>query len=70
MPDKFAFTAIGSGSGTGSFIFGSRSLAGIGTTTELGYVNSIDKSLMADGRFNIGEDLRWNSFAKTFDVVG
>ena len=70
MPDAFGFTAIGSGSGTGSFSFGSRSLAGIGTTSDLGYVNSIGKDLMANGRFNIGEDVRWTSFAKTFDVVG
>ena len=69
MPDAFDFTAIGSGSGFGSLSFGSRSLAGIGTTTELGYVNSIGKDLMASGRFNIGEDVRWTSFAKTFDVV-
>ena len=53
----------------GSIIFGSSSFAGIGTTTELGYVNSIGKDLMASGRFNIGEDVRWTSFAKTFDVV-
>ncbi|MCX6699300.1 MAG: hypothetical protein NTV68_05140 [Methanomicrobiales archaeon] len=26
--------------------------------------------LMANGRFNIGEDVRWSSFAKTFDVAG
>ena len=70
MPDTFAFTAIGSGSGFGSLSFGSRSLAGIGTTTELGYVNSMGKDLMANGRFNIGEDVRWTSFAKTFDLVG
>ena len=70
MPDTFSFTAIGSGTGYGTFSFGSRSLAGIGTTTELGYVNSIGKDLMANGRFNIGEDVRWTSFAKTFDVVG
>ena len=70
MPDSFAFIPIGSGSGTGSFRFGSRSLAGIGNTTELGYVNSIGKDIMANGRFNIGEDVRWTSFGKTFDVVG
>ena len=70
MPDAFAFTAIGSGSGFGSLSFGSSSLAGIGTTTELGYVNSIGKDLMASGRFNIGEEVRWSSFSKTFDVVG
>ena len=70
IPDSFAFTAIGSGSGFGSMSFGSRSLAGIGTTTELGYVNSIGKDLMANGRFNLGDDVRWTSFAKTFDVVG
>ena len=56
--------------GTGSFSFGSSSLAEIGTTAELGYVNSIGKDLMANGRFNIGVDIRWTSFAKTFDVVG
>ncbi|MEI6841488.1 MAG: hypothetical protein WCK53_09490 [Methanomicrobiales archaeon] len=70
MPDAFSFTAIGSGSGFGSISFGSRSLAGIGSTSELGYANSIGKDLMANGRFNIGEDVRWTSFAKTFDVVG
>ena len=70
MPDSFAFTEIGSGSGTGSFSFGSRSLAGIGNNSELGYVNSMGKDLMASGRFNIGEDVRWTSFAKTFDVRG
>ncbi|MEI6842353.1 MAG: hypothetical protein WCK53_13885 [Methanomicrobiales archaeon] len=70
MPDAFAFTAIGSGSGFGSLSFGSSSLAGIGTTTELGYVNSIGKDLMASSRFNIGEEVRWSSFSKTFDVVG
>ena len=70
MPDSFVFTAIGSGSGTGSFSFGARSLAGIGNTTELGYMNSIGKDLMANGRFNIGEDVRWTSFLGTFDVVG
>ena len=70
IPDTFAFTAIGSGYGAGSMSFGSRSLAGIGTTTEIGYVNSIEKSLIAGGGFNIGEDVRWSSFAKTFDEVG
>jgi len=24
---------------------------------------------MANGRFNIGEDVRWTSFAKTFDAL-
>ena len=70
MPDAFGFTAIGSGSGTGSLSFGSRSLAGIGTTTDLGYTNYVGKNLMANGRFNIGEDVRWTSFSKTFDIVG
>jgi len=70
LPDAFGFTALGSGSGFGSLSFGSRSLAGISTITELGYVNSIGKDLMASSRFNIGEDVRWTSFAKTFDVVG
>ena len=69
-PDSFAFTAIGSGSGTGSLSLGARSLSGIGNTTELGYVNSIGKDLMASGRFNIGEDVRWTSFSGMFNVVG
>ncbi len=54
----------------GSMSFGSRSLAGIGATNELGYTNSIGKNLIASGRFNIGEDVRWSSFSKTFDVQG
>lgn len=68
IPDTFSFTAIGSGSGMGSMSFGSRSLAGIGNTSEPGYANSIGKDLMANGRFNICEDVRWTSFSKTFDV--
>ena len=70
MPDAFGFPAIGPGLGMGSIIFGTSSFAGIGNTTELGYVNSIGKDQMANGRFNIGEDVRWTLFAKTFDVVG
>ena len=66
-PDTFSFVAFGSSSGLGSISVGSSSWAGIGTTTELGYVNSIGKDLIANGRFNIGEDVRWSSFAKTFD---
>ncbi len=54
----------------GSFSFGARSEAGIGNTSELGYVNSIGKELKANGRFNIGEDMRWTSFSKTFDLMG
>jgi len=68
IPDTFTFTAIGSGSGIGSISFSARSLAGIGSTSELGYMNSIGKNLMANGRFNIGEDVHWSSFSKTFDV--
>ena len=28
------------------------------------------RTVMASGWFNMGEDVRWTSFAKTFDVVG
>ncbi len=70
IPDTFTFTAIGAGLGMGSISFGSRSLAGIGATNELGYTNSIGKNLIASGRFNIGEDVRWSSFSKTFDDQG
>jgi len=49
---------------------GFSSLAGIGTNTDLGYMNSIGKDPIANGRFNIGEDIRWTSFAKAFDVMG
>jgi hypothetical protein len=65
VPDTFAFTATGSGSGSGSMSFDSRSLAGIGPTRELGYINSFSKDLLANGRFTIGEDVQWSSFAKT-----
>jgi hypothetical protein len=68
IPDTFTFTAMGSGSGLGSMSFGSGSLAGIGTTSELGYVNSIGKNLIANGQFNLGEDVHWSSFSKTFDM--
>ena len=43
---------------------------GIGTTTEPGNGNSIGKNLMTSGQFNLGEDVRWTSFVKTFDVAG
>jgi len=43
MPDALGFTAIGSGSGFGSMSFGSKSPAGIGSTSELGYANSISE---------------------------
>ena len=43
MPDALGFTAIGSGSGFESMSFGSKSPAGIGSTSELGYANSIVK---------------------------
>jgi hypothetical protein len=48
--------------------FGANSLVGIGTTRELGYMNSVGKNLMAGGRFNIGEEVQWSSFSKTFDI--
>ncbi len=70
IPDTFTFTAVGSGSGMGSMSFGSRSLAEIGPSGELGYMNSIGKDLMAGGRFTIGEDVQWPSFSKTFDIGG
>jgi hypothetical protein len=70
MPDMFSFVTIGSGSGFGSISFGSGSWADNDKTTEIGYVNSFSKDIMAYGRFNIGEDVRWSSFAKTFDVKG
>ena len=70
MPDAFSFTAIGSGSGFGSMNFGSSSFVGIGTTTGLEYLNSIGKELVANWMFNIGEDVRWTSFTKTFYALG
>ena len=70
LPDTFTLTAIGTGSGIGSMSYGSRSLAGIGTTGDLGYTNSVGKNLMASGRFTVGEDMQWSSFSKTFDIRG
>jgi hypothetical protein len=49
VPDTFTFAAIGSGSGSGSKSFSAKSLSGIVTTSELGYMNSTSKNLMADG---------------------
>jgi hypothetical protein len=31
-------------------------------------MNSVGKNLMANGRFNIGEEVQGSSFSKTFDV--
>jgi len=48
--------------------YGTNSQVGIDITSEIGYMNSFEKNLMAFGRFNIGEELRWSSFSKTFDL--
>jgi hypothetical protein len=45
-----------------------KSLAGVGPTSELGYMNTVNKNLLAGGRFNIGMDVQWSSFSKTFDI--
>lgn len=68
VPDMFIFVSIGSGSGRGSMSYGTNSQVGIDITSEIGYMNSFEKNLMAFGRFNIGEELRWSSFSKTFDL--
>lgn len=70
MPDLFAFTPVGSGSGLGSMSLGPSSPAGISTATGIGYANPIGKDRIVSGRLTIGEDWQWSSFAKTFDVVG
>ena len=70
IPDSFAFTAIRYRVGCRGVQLWCKESGGIGAITELGYVNSIGKDLMANGRFNLGDDVRWTSFAKTFDVVG
>jgi hypothetical protein len=70
IPDTFTFIAIGSGSEMEPMNFALMSLAGIGTTSEPGYVNSIGKDLLAGGRFNPGEDCGGPYSRKTFDVQG
>ena len=39
--------------------FGPSCLAGIGTTTEPGCMNSIGEDLKANGRLNIGKGNKW-----------
>ena len=63
MPNSFAFTAVGSGLSTVPSALVRGVKLGLGIP-----VNSIAKDLVASGGFNIGEDVRWTSFAKTFDV--
>lgn len=50
VPDSFSFAVIV------SFSRGLRSLAGIGNSTEPGYVNPTGKDFLASGRSIIGEN--------------
>jgi len=46
-----------------------RRVTGIGAITELGYAKLFCSGLMGNDRFNISDDVRRTSFAKTFNGI-
>jgi hypothetical protein len=58
-PDSPTMDISSSGNGYGSFAAGSRSLIGIGNTTALGYVHSVNKETRAGGVFAMNGRMRW-----------
>jgi len=62
LPDSLAMDVSSTGRGYGSFAAGSRSLIGIGNTTALGYVHSVNERVGAMGTFTVNGRTRWSSF--------
>ena len=53
---------MATGSGSGVFSAQSKSMIGIGNTTESGYVHSASERVEAGGRFIMNGSIMWNSF--------
>jgi hypothetical protein len=62
QPDSLAMDISSVGRGSGMLVASSRSLAGIGNTTALGYVHSVNEMTRAGGVFAMNGRLRWGSF--------
>ena len=65
QPDSLAMDVSSVGNGYGSFAAGSRSLIGIGNTTALGYVHSVNDVTRVGGVFAMNGRVRWSSFAQS-----
>jgi hypothetical protein len=65
LPDSLAMDVSSSGNGYGNFAAGSRSMIGIGNTTALGYVHSVNERIGAVGNFAVSGRTRWSSFVST-----
>ncbi|MCX6689193.1 MAG: hypothetical protein NTZ39_05845 [Methanoregula sp.] len=62
QPDSMVMDISSSGNGYGSFAAGSRSLIGIGNTSALGYVHTVNERVGATGNFVVNGKMRWTSF--------
>jgi hypothetical protein len=69
FPDSMAAQAVMSGDGRGTITMRSINMAGIGNTSELGYVNNMKKEVTAGGKqFGVGATFQWESFANLWNV--
>jgi hypothetical protein len=65
LPDSLVLEVSSSGNGYGNFAAGSRSLTGIGNTSALGYVHTVNERVGAAGKFTVNGRVRWSSFASS-----
>ncbi|OPX70691.1 MAG: hypothetical protein A4E38_01326 [Methanoregulaceae archaeon PtaB.Bin108] len=66
IPDSLGFVVLSNGSGSGTFFARSGSMAGIGPSGELGYVNGVSEVLSVGGRFVMDGGVQWTSFSGAF----
>jgi hypothetical protein len=64
-PDSLTMDISSSGRGTGLLAAGSRSMIGIGNTSQLGYVHSVNEETRAGGMFAMNGEVRWRSFTSS-----
>jgi hypothetical protein len=62
QPDRMVMEVDATGSGTGLFSAGSRSLTGIGNTSALGYSHAVSEKVRTAGRFMVNGRARWSAF--------
>ncbi len=65
QPDSLVMDVSSAGNGYGSFAAGSRSMIGIGNTTALGYVHTMNEKVGAAGNFIVNGKMRWSSFVSS-----
>jgi hypothetical protein len=63
MPDSLGFVVLSNGSGSGTFFARSGSMAGIGPSGDLGYMNSMYESLVVGGMFELDGGVHLTSFS-------